>query len=75
MRAKGAKSLRREIVARVEVRPTQGDNWDDELDRRSFRIGDLALLVAVISDLELTTCVAGSFYASVHLCTPKRPMT
>jgi hypothetical protein len=39
-----------------------------------FVLAIMALLIAVISDLELTTCVAGSFYASVHLCTPKRPI-
>jgi hypothetical protein len=32
----------------------------------------VALAVAVISDLELTVCTEGSFYAMVHLCTPTR---
>jgi hypothetical protein len=33
----------------------------------------VALAVAIISDLELTVCTEGSFYATVHLlCTPKR---
>jgi len=32
-----------------------------------------ALVFAVITDLELTTCREASFYATVHLCAVKKP--
>jgi hypothetical protein len=37
-----------------------------------FGLALVALAVAVTSDLEFTACTEGSFYAIIHLCTPKR---